>query len=189
MKFIRAKFGFFGNCFMAKSKRRVRCQDEAPVASMFVDLTTGSLNGIEVNSDSEQRLKSKKSNDSENAVDQQIIESICEGINSNLIPVCYAVVGETTTGRWIFDRELFIQLLKRFGYDQLHSEVFVDSFESAYDGPNDPLVMTRSASLLIMDEIPEHSPRSSISGGSSSRRSSNKKNKKNKKKNNDNNKS
>lgn len=186
MKFIRAKFGFFGNCFMAKSKRRVRCQDEAPVASMFVDLTTGSLNDIKVNS--EQRLKSKKINDSENAVDQQIIESICEGINSNLIPVCYAVVGETTTGRWIFDRELFIQLLKRFGYDQLHSEVFVDSFESAYDGPNDPLVMTRSASLLIIDEIPEHSPRSSISGKSSSRRSNNKKNKKNKK-NNDNNKS
>lgn len=179
---------------MAKPKNKVRCQDEAPVASMFVDLTTGSLNGIEVNSDmnNRRRLKSKKSNDSENAIDQQIIKSICEGINSNLIPVCYAVVGETTTGRWIFDRELFIQLLKHFGYDQLHSEAFIDSFESAYDGPNDPLVMTRSASLLIMDEIPEHSPRSSISSRSSSRRSSNKKNKKNNKnnkKNNNNNKS
>ena len=175
---------------MAKPKKIVRCQDEAPVASMFVDLTTGSLNDIKVNSDvnSRQRTKSKKSNGSENTIDQQIINSICEGINSNLIPVCYAVVGETTTGRWIFDRELLIQLLKRFGYDQLHSEVFVDSFESAYDGPNDPLVMTRSASLIIIDEIPEHSQRSSISGKSSSRRSSNKKNKKNKK-NNDNNKS
>nr|DAH74039.1 MAG TPA: hypothetical protein [Caudoviricetes sp.] len=179
---------------MAKPKNRIRYQDEAPIASMFVDLTTGSLNDIEVNSDmnSRQRPKSKKSSGSENVVDQQIIRSICEGIESNLIPLCYAVVGETTTGRWIFDRELFIQLLERFGYDQFHSEAFVDSFESAYDAPDTPLVMTRSASLMIMNEIPEHSRKSSISSRSSSRRSSNKKNKKNNKnnkKNNNNNKS
>lgn len=170
---------------MAKPKNKVRFQDEVPIASMFVDLAAGSLNGIEVNSDmnNEQKPKSKKSSGSENAIDQQIIRSICERIESNLIPLCYAVVGETTTGRWIFDRELFIQLLERFGYDQFHSEAFVDSFESAYDTPDAPVVMTRSASLMIMNEIPEHSQKSSISSRSSSRRSRNKKkNKKNNKK-------
>lgn len=176
---------------MAKPKNKVRFQDEVPIASMFVDLASGSLNGIEVNGDmnNEQKPKSKKSSGSENAIDQQIIRSICEGIESNLIPLCYAVVGETTTGRWIFDRELLIQLLEHFGYDQFHSEAFVDSFESAYNAPNDPLVMTRSASLLIMNEIPEHSRKSSISSQSSSRRSRNKKKNKKNKKNNNNNKS
>lgn len=176
MKCIHARSGSFGDTFMAKPRKRSWNQDEVPMASMSAVPSTGSLNDVKVNRHSSQNESTKlESTTSCDGVDESVIESICEGVGSNLIPTCYAVVGETTTGRLVFDRELFIQLIERFGYDRFHSEVFVDSFESAWDDDgNAPIVMTRSASLMIMDEIPKHDI-SSKSAKTSSGKSSKKK--------------